>query len=617
MTRTSVSERRAATSEDLREAVARMARIGVCASPSFSPDARQLAFVSDLGGLPQVWSVDARGGWPELVTTVDDQVRNVHWSPEGTWLAFTGAPGGGLNTQVYLVRPDGAELTRITDGGRTNNLLQRWSADGRYVLYASNRRTAEAMDAYAFEPATGSTRLIAENRGIGAAIDVSPDGRLALVYRMAGRGDDDVYLVDMDNGREVLLTPHEPPGSFEWSAFSADSGRVYLSSNKDRERTAFAVVELDDFTPGPLESIVERDDADLERFLLTRDRSSALLIWNVAGRSELELVDLESVGRTPGPELPAEVVLAADFSGDGRTIALALAGASAPADVWALDPSSGELTQVTRSPHPGVDLGQLVRPELVRFAAHDGLELSGWLYRSSDAPPGPLVISFHGGPEAQERPHFNSTYQALLAQGIGVFAPNIRGSAGFGKTFVNLDNGRRRFDAIRDIEACVRFVVASGDADPARIGVMGGSYGGYMTMASLTHYPDLFAAGATICGVVNFETFFENTEPWMSVISTTEYGDPETERDLLRTLSPIHTIDRVQAPTLVLHGANDTNVPVVEAEQVVESLRARDVPVEYVLFPDEGHGFRKRENKVEATVAIVTWFVRHLAGEPA
>ena len=611
MTATTASERQADSTDELRDTVVRLARIGACTSPSFSPDARQLAFVSDLGGLPQVWRVDAIGGWPELVTTLEDQVRDVRWSPEGTWLAFTAAPGGGLNSQIYLVRPDGSDLTRITDGGRTNNWLSRWSEDGRYVLYSSNRRTAEAMDPYAFEPATGARRPIAESPGIAAAIDVSPDGRLALVYRMTGRGDDDVYLVDLESGRDVLLTPHEPPASFVWSAFSADAGRVYLSSNEDRERTAFAVVELEGFAPGRLETIAERDDAELDQFLLTPDRSTALLVWNVAGRSELELVDLASYRREPGPQLPAELVLGADFSADGGTVAVALAGSSAPADIWTLGLDSGRFTQVTRSPHAGVELSQLARPELVTFAAHDGLALSGWLYRPDAAAPWPVVISFHGGPEAQERPRFDSAYQALLARGIGVFAPNIRGSAGFGKTFVNLDNGRLRFDAIKDVEACVAFAVASG-ADPARIGVMGGSYGGYMTMASLTHYPDLFAAGATICGVVNFETFFAHTEPWMSAISNTEYGDPETEVELLRDLSPIHKIDRVHAPTLVLHGANDTNVPVVEAEQIVESLRARDVPVEYVLFPDEGHGFRKRENKVEATVAIVTWFARHL-----
>ena len=193
-----------------------------------------------------------------------------------------------------------------------------------------------------------------------------------------------------------------------------------------------------------------------------------------------------------------------------------------------------------------------------------------------------------------------------------MFAPNVRGSSGFGKRFVNLDNGELRFDAVKDIRSCVEFVVGAKVADPRRVGIMGGSYGGYMTMAGLAEYPELFAAGANLFGVVNFETFFEHTEPWMAAISTVEYGDPRTQAELLRRLSPIHRVGRVRAPTLVLHGANDTNVPVVEAEQVVKELKKRGVPVGYVLFPDEGHGFRKTANRVKADVAVVRWFETHL-----
>jgi len=226
--------------------------------------------------------------------------------------------------------------------------------------------------------------------------------------------------------------------------------------------------------------------------------------------------------------------------------------------------------------------------------------------------PGPAVLSFHGGPEAQERPRLSYMYQALLASGIAVMAPNVRGSAGFGKTFMNLDNVELRFDAIRDIEACARHAIAAGVAEPGRIGIMGGSYGGYMTMAGLTEYPDLFAAGACLYGIVNFATFFAHSEPWMGSISKLEYGDPDTQADLLASLSPIHKLDRVRAATLVLHGANDTNVPLIEAEQIGEQLKGTGVPVEVVIFPDEGHGFTKTANKLTAALAVTRWFARHL-----
>jgi dipeptidyl aminopeptidase/acylaminoacyl peptidase len=377
---------------------------------------------------------------------------------------------------------------------------------------------------------------------------------------------------------------------------------------------AFARVRLaPDGSAGPIKVLAARADAELDSYAVSKDGRTAALIWNVAGRSELSLLDLHSLRLTPGPELPAEVIVSSTFSRDGRLLALTLSGAATPTDIWTYDLLTQRMTQITHSPHAGVELSALARPELVQLAAHDGLALSGWLYRPRGVTgPGPVVLSFHGGPESQERPALNGTYQALLAQGIVVFAPNVRGSSGFGKRFVNLDNGPLRVDAVKDIATCVEWAVQTGVADPRRIGIMGGSYGGYMTMAGLTEYPQLFAAGANLFGVVNFETFFRHTEPWMAAISKVEYGDPETQAEMLRALSPIHKAERVVAPTIVLHGANDTNVPVVEAEQTVESLRRRGVPVEYILFPDEGHGFRRAQNRVTAALAITRWFRRYL-----
>ena len=600
--------------DNLETSVAMMAKIRGCWSPSFSPDGTRIAFISDLDGMPQVWTVAAEGGWPELVTALDDQILSVSWSPDGAWLAFSLAPGGGMNAQIYLIRPDGTGLRRLTDGGRENNWLGPWTHDGQALTLASNRRNAEAMDVYLVDVSSGDLRLVAETEGIGGLTDVSRDGRNALLYRMVNRSDDDLFLLDLTDGEEVLLTPHEGPGSFGEGRFSPDGRTIYLSSNKDRELVAFTSVKLDERgRPGPIDVLASRDDAELHGFEITEDGRKAALVWNVAGRSELAFLCLGNLGLTPGPELPAETIGDLTFSKDGRLLAFYVSGAAAPWDIWVLDLESGSLSQVTHSPHAGVDLTAMVRPELMRFPAHDGLELSGWLYRPRQFDtPGAIVLSFHGGPEGQERPRFDSTYQALLAQGIAVLAPNVRGSTGFGKTFVNLDNGPLRVNAIRDIKACVDYVVQHGIADAKRIGIMGGSYGGYMTMAGLTEYPELFAAGANFYGVVNFETFFANTEPWMAAISKVEYGDPETEAKLLRDLSPIHKVDRVEAPTIVLHGANDTNVPVVEAEQVVESLKKRNVPVDYVLFPDEGHGFSKVPNRIRATVEVVRWFDKYL-----
>jgi dipeptidyl aminopeptidase/acylaminoacyl peptidase len=594
-----------------------MAKIGSCYSPAFSPDGLQLAFVSNLSGLPQVWTVAADGGWPQLVTGLDDQVGGVQWSPDGRWLAFSLAPGGGMNTQVYLVRPDGRDLRRVTEGGKVNNQLDGWSHDGRLLLLSSNRADPESIDPYSFEVANGTLRKVASSHGVGSLADVSRDLRWGILDRVVARGNDNLYLVDLAGTREVLLTPHQGPASFLGGRFSPDGRTVYLGSNRDQDRIVFARLRLEPGGAAPaagaLETVAARGDAELEDFALTEDGRTAALVWNAGGRAELALLDLES-GRPEPVALPGELAGGLTFSRNGRKLAMVVSGSRLPADVWVLDRASRRLHQVTHSPHAGVDLAALVAPELVRFPGEDGEPLSGWLYRPRNPglrPPA-AVLSFHGGPESEERPAFSSTYQSLLARGIAVFAPNVRGSAGFGKRFVNLDNGALRVNAVRDIRAAASWLAAQGIADPHRLGIMGGSYGGFMTMAGLTEFPDLFAAGADLFGIVNFETFFSHTEPWMAAISKIEYGDPATQRDLLRSLSPIHKLDRVTAPTLVLHGANDTNVPVVEAEQVVAALRQRGVAVEYVLFPDEGHGFRKTPNRIRAQVALVSWFDQHL-----
>ena len=582
-------------------ALADFAKIGACRGPSFSPDGSRVAFIANLSGLPQVWAVGVAGGWPDQVTALDDPVSEVRWSPDGAWLAFTAAPGGGMNQQVYLCHPDGTGIRRLSAGGRDNNWLGPWSPDGAALAVSSSRRRPDAMDAYLVDVGSGEWRWLAEGRNVVRVSDLGTEW--AAIDRQVSRGDNDLCLVHAKTGEESLLTPHAPPATSRGGTFAA--GAVYFATNIARDLAALAV--------GPERRVLaERADAELEHFALSPDGRWAALVWNLAGRSELSLLDLSAGGPpTPLPS-PGDVVTDARFTPGGWPLVIVTAGATAPADLWILDSPTASWRQLTRSPHPGVDLGALVRPELVRFAAHDGLSLSGWLYRS-DGTGGALVLSFHGGPEGQERPSLNPTYQALLARGISVFAPNVRGSGGFGKTFVNLDNGALRVNAVRDIAACLDHVAAAGLADSRRIGIMGGSYGGYMTMAGLVEYPDRFAAGCNLYGVVNFETFFRQTEPWMAAISKVEYGDPETDLDMLRALSPIHRLDRVRAPVLVLHGANDTNVPVGEAEQVVAGLRARGVPVEFILFPDEGHGFQKTVNRIRAAEAVAGWFERYLA----
>jgi dipeptidyl aminopeptidase/acylaminoacyl peptidase len=598
---------------DVAAEVERFARIGSATSPSFSPDGKWVSFIANLSGTPQVWIVPAEGGYARMVTNGNDPVTGDEWSPAGDYIAVGIAPGGGMNTQVYLAKADGTNMRRITEGGRDNNGIDAWSDDGRQLYIDSSRRDPSARDVFVFnvEGAEG-LQLVAKNPGVGGIENLSRDARRGLLSRLRSRGSNDLFLLDTKTGKDTLLTQHTGPGTF-FGQISPDGNTLYFGTNKDRDLVGLGRMRLNaDGSPGPVDIVAERKDGELDAVLLNHQGTAAALWWNVGGRTILTLYDTRTGHETP-ITLPGEIAGAAAFSRDGKQLAMTVLGAAQPADVWIMDMTTYKFRQLTFSPHVSVDLEALVKPELVHFSAQDGLSLSGWLYRPKH-PTGAYVLSFHGGPEGQERPGFRSDYQALLEQGIGVFAPNVRGSSGFGKRFVNLDNGALRINALHDIKSSVDYLVSNKITDPHRIGITGGSYGGYMTMAGLTEYPDLFAAGVDLFGIVNFVTFFQHTEPWMAAISTVEYGDPATQKDMLDSLSPIYKLDHIKAATMVQHGANDTNVPVIEAEQIVKTLKDRGVPVEYVLFPDEGHGWRKIPNRIRSTVEMVRFFREHLLG---
>ncbi|HEY7403754.1 MAG TPA: S9 family peptidase [Candidatus Angelobacter sp.] len=603
----------ASAKDNVAAAVARMARVGSAAGAQFSPDGKWVSFISNMSGTPQVWIVPAEGGYPRMVTNGDDPVTGQEWSPASDWIAITIAPGGGLNTQIYVVKPDGTGMKLLTQGGKDNNGFDAWTEDGKQIAIDSSRDDPASRDSFMIDLASGGTRLVAKNPGIGNIEGISRNGKRALLSRLKSRGDNNLYVLNLETRSDMLITPHDGIALF-FGEIAPDGLTAYIGTNKDRDLMAFGQIRLaPDEKPATIKILAERADAELDGIHINKQGTLVVLAWNVKGRTEISFYDVAHNKQIPGPKLPGELAGGFAFSQDGSKLAMNVSGAAQPADIWILDMKSKQFRQLTFSPHAGVDLTALVKPELVSFKSFDGLELSGWLYRpKNQSGSTAYVVSFHGGPEGQERAPFRSDYQALLAQGIGVFAPNVRGSSGFGKKFVNLDNGELRFNGVKDIKSCVDYLVNNHIADPKRIGITGGSYGGYMTMAGLTEYPDLFAAGVDLFGIVNFMTFFQHTQPWMAAISTVEYGDPATQKEMLDRLSPIYKLDRIKAATMVQHGANDTNVPVIEAEQIVKTLRDRSVPVEYILFPDEGHGWRKIPNRIRSTVEMVRFFKEHL-----
>ncbi len=596
----------------LKTRVEALGRINSATSPTLSPDGRRLAYLSNTSGSPQIWIRDLGDGTAQQVTRLDDPVGAVYWSPRGQFLAYSVLPGGGLNTQVWISNADGSGAKRLTAGGKENNGLAGWSRDGTSLFVDTNKDNPSARDPALINVTTGQWTKLASGKGLNSIADMR--GSRAVVVRVLGRGDTNAFLIDRTTGSETLLTPHEGKAQTGWGELSPDGRMVYVISNVGRDRQAFGSIALDaNGKPGAIRYFATRDDAVAENAVLSKDGRTAALFWNVGGRSEMAWLDTATNRVRPGPKLPFDLASPFEFSIDGQKLLITGAGADRTTDIYVIDVKSGAVVRATESKHDGVDLASLVRPELISYRAHDGLALSGWLYRpKGQAGPMPVVFSYHGGPEGQARPTMSPDAQALVASGIAVFAPNVRGSSGFGKAFMAMDDGAKRVDGVRDIKATTDALVASGIADAKRLGIMGGSYGGYMVMAGVTEFPSMFAAGANLFGVVNFETFFRNSEPWMAAISTTEYGDPATQAEMLKSISPIHKLDKIRTPLFVLHGANDTNVPVIEAEQIVSAMKARGIPVKYTLFPDEGHGWRKTPNRVRSTTEIVDFFREHL-----
>jgi dipeptidyl aminopeptidase/acylaminoacyl peptidase len=415
-----------------------------------------------------------------------------------------------------------------------------------------------------------------------------------LVSRLVTRGNTNLYLHDLQTNKEILLTPHDGP-AIAYGELAPDGSAVYIVHNLGRDHQVVSRIPINaKGEPGAMTLFAERNEAEADDFTVSEDGRRAVLAWNVGGRSELELVSLPDGKRTPFARAPGEVVSVSDFSPDGSRVALNVAGASQPSSAWQYEFATQRYThdRTGRDSERGsVDTRapRIAQVQGARRTRAIGLAVPAEEFQAAGAG----RAEFPRRPEGQERPSFRADYQAILAQGIAVFAPNIRGSYGFGKAFLALDNHEKRFDANRDVYDSATYLVTSGVGARGRLGIVGGSYGGYVVMMAVTEYPDTFAAGADLFGIVNFETFFAQSTPWMGAISGGEYGDPKTQADLLKRLSPIHKLDRVRAAMLVMHGANDTNVPLVEAQQVVDTLKKNGRDVEFLLFPDEGHGWRK------------------------
>ena len=582
----------------------------------FDASGKYLVFVADLSGVPQAWAV-GRAGWPELQVAPSDRAQTIYPGPRSGQLAVGADIGGNEHTQLLYVAEQGAKYTALTDDPAHIHKFGSFSPDGRQVSFAANPRTNRWFDIYLRDLESGATRCVLEHDSTNRAGPFSPDGRWLIVVRSFANSHQELWLVDLQGGEAPrLLTPGEP-ASYESPEWIPDGRFIVCLCDAGREMAAPARIDVGS---GELTYLVDRDE-EVDEIALAPDGQQLAYALNRDGESEVVVRDLSAGKEVTVRELPPGALyaywqraLAWDPTSSQLAISWTASRSGPNVFVWSRD--NARTRQVTFAGGLNASLDELVEPEHVRFPTFDGREIPALFYPTrSTAQGAPCVVFVHGGPEGQYRPTFQPIVQYLVSAGFAVLAPNVRGSTGYGKSYTHLDDVRKRMDSVADLAHAVHWLRDTGRADPHRIAVYGGSYGGFMVLAALTTYPELWAAGVDLVGISNFVTFLENTGPWRRHLREAEYGSLENDREFLEEISPINKVERIRAPLLVIHGANDPRVPIGETEQMVARLRALGRTVEFLRLEDEGHHIAKLHNKLVAYPMAADFLKRHLLGE--
>ncbi|HEX8289501.1 MAG TPA: S9 family peptidase [Pyrinomonadaceae bacterium] len=600
-------------------------------SPTLSIDGKRLAYLTNVTGTSQIWMIDLPKGSPKQITNYEDNIGFVRWSPAGNGIVFGKARGGDENTQFFWMANDGSNVRQLTDDPKVRHNFGEWSKDGKRIYYASNKRDRNYFDVYSMDVETGKEELIYQQNGSNSVAAVSGDGSKIIVSRSGTELslDNNLYLVDAKTKQETLLTPHTEATQYSDVHFLPGDDSIVLGTNEGREFAGLSKIDLTTKKLVP----VNKPEWDLDATAFSPDGKMFAHTINREGFSDLYVALTASMDKKLSVQLPAQgIVGGLDFSKDGRKLAFTFVSAKYNSDIWLYDLNSKTVTQITQSDRARIPQESFVEPQLIKFKSFDGREIPAWFYQpiSYTRTPGaqnqklaknekgennktlPVIISVHGGPEGQERPGFNPLYQYYLSRGYAILATNVRGSTGYGKTFTHLDDVEKREDSVKDLAAAVDWLKTFGGADAKRIAVMGGSYGGYMTMAAITLYPELFSAAVNTVGIVNWETFLKNTSGYRRRQREVEYGMLDKDIAFLRRISPIAKVDRIRTPLFVIHGKNDPRVPYTEAEQIVEMLRKRGAVVEYKLFDDEGHGISKLKNRLELYPLVADFLDKYM-----
>lgn len=593
--------------------IARYLEIRSASAPHISPDGTQVAYLSNASGTSQVWVVQSAGGTPRQLTQYDDRVTFVDWSPDGRTLVFGKDTKGNERTQLHLLDLASGRVTDLTRAPEVIHKFGGWSPNSRFLAWASNARKTAFFDVYVHDLERGETRQVRQADESISVAAWSPNGDALVLRRDVSNLASELLLLDLEHGRTRVLTA--PVGEADYSSVCWPRGgrTIFLVTNQDHEFARLAALDADS---GRLTFLGTRTSWDVTDLTMNADGRQAAWVTNENGVSRLRFGVLDRLDDARLIDLPAGVLTGLSLSDDGQRAAFGWTAPRTPSSIYVAADQGRTVLPLVVPKLDGIDAASLVEPAMITYPTFDGRAIPAIFYRPRGDARAPVVVSVHGGPEGQERPVWSGFYQYLAACGYGVLAPNIRGSVGYGKTYTHLDDVALRGDAIEDVARAAAWLRSQSDVDGTHLAVMGGSYGGYMTLAQVAFHPDLFAAAVDIVGISNFETFLANTGAWRRKYRIAEYGDPERDREVLRRFSPIHKVADIRTPLMVIQGAQDPRVPKSEADQMVASLRARGQTVIYLVFDNEGHGLSKLSNRIEAYTVLTRFLDTCLRGNP-
>lgn len=603
---------------ELKADVGRYLEFRAATFQGWHPVRRELLVSTRFADSPQLHLVKSAGGARTQMTFTPEPVAGGSFQPKtAKCIVYAQDTGGGEFYQLYRFDPEDGRTTLLTDG-KSRNMGARWARSGKLLAYTSTRRTGKDNDIYLIDPLNPtSDRLFLEVPGGGWSVqDWSHDETRLLLREYISINESYLYIADIRKKTKELITPKgNAKVAYGAARFSKDGKSVFLTSDKDSEFQRLRRLDLITTQQTVLTGALE---ADVEEFDLSPDGQTLAFISNENGAGMLHLLDAKTAKERTKPRLPLGVISGLEWHENGRDLGFSLSSAKSPNDAYSVDVKTGRVERWTSSETGGVNPANFVEPQIVKLKSFDGLVISAIVYRPDPAKfPGkrPVLLSIHGGPESQSRPGFQARNNYYLNElGIALVFPNVRGSAGFGKTYLELDNGFKREDSVKDIGTVINWVRGDSSMDAERIGVMGGSYGGYMVLASMAHYNDLLRCGVDVVGISNFLTFLKNTQDYRRDLRRAEYGDERDEkmRDFLARISPTANVGKIKKPLFVVQGKNDPRVPVTEAEQMVKAIRENGGQVWYLMAKDEGHGFAKKRNADYQFLSTVLFWKEHL-----